>query len=345
MSYEEVEEKKFCESRVNPYSWEFLQYWWSWMVSRCEWLETQWNNAALVSKRYYYNRDRIGSIGSIVWIMNSSGTNIIEYEYNPYGEVYIKKWWNNIWIESYTWDKYENSRLYTAREYEEWLWIYYNRARYYDAKMWRFMSRDPIDINDQINLYSYVNNNPVNFTDPMGREKKILFINMRYDDWRPDYFYYPDSSIKKAKEKKWVKDSNFIRENVKDKSELDSILDKYSWRNIVEVMIEAHGSPTGIQFGPESGLDWDNYLSTPEDYSVIWNQWDLYKLKSYNRLEDLTFIWCGVWGDLENGWDWYAERTAQYLNKWRETKIWVNATTKDFYPFINHTPWERKRYY
>jgi RHS repeat-associated protein len=37
-----------------------------------------------------------------------------------------------------------NTRLYTAREYDEELDLYYYRARYYDAKIGKFISRDPI---------------------------------------------------------------------------------------------------------------------------------------------------------------------------------------------------------
>jgi len=55
--------------------------------------------------------------------------------------------------------------MYTGREYDRGLKLYYNRARYYNPKLARFISRDPIDIADDVNLYAYVGNNGVMFVD------------------------------------------------------------------------------------------------------------------------------------------------------------------------------------
>ncbi|MCK5493172.1 MAG: RHS repeat-associated core domain-containing protein [Candidatus Omnitrophica bacterium] len=43
-----------------------------------------------------------------------------------------------------------------------------NRARWYDSNAGRFISRDPIGIAGGINLYGYVENGPISFTDPYG---------------------------------------------------------------------------------------------------------------------------------------------------------------------------------
>ena len=69
----------------------------------------------------------------------------------------------------------ENYRLFTAREYESELDLYYYRSRYYDAKIGKFTSRDPLLYVDGPNVYSYVNNNPVNYVDPWGLSSKGLY--------------------------------------------------------------------------------------------------------------------------------------------------------------------------
>ncbi len=60
-------------------------------------------------------------------------------------------------------------KAFTGREWDPEIGLYYYRARYYDPKAGRFLSEDPIGFaGGDVNLYSYVWNNPTLFADPFG---------------------------------------------------------------------------------------------------------------------------------------------------------------------------------
>ena len=49
--------------------------------------------------------------------------------------------------------------------------LYYYRARYYDPQAGRFISEDPQGFNASANFYPYVDDDPVDWTDPGGLDK------------------------------------------------------------------------------------------------------------------------------------------------------------------------------
>jgi len=59
----------------------------------------------------------------------------------------------------------------------------YYRARWYDADVGRFISRDPIGVEGGINLYSYSSSNPVVFVDPYGEFPELAFLVEKMMGW------------------------------------------------------------------------------------------------------------------------------------------------------------------
>jgi len=46
--------------------------------------------------------------------------------------------------------------------------LHYNWNGYYDPETGRYLSPDPIGLDGGLNLYAYVENDPVNYVDPWG---------------------------------------------------------------------------------------------------------------------------------------------------------------------------------
>jgi len=95
-------------------------------------------------------------VGTVRGIANAqTGATIKQYSYTAWGETQA--------------DTGGKVRLRLAgREYDQETRLYYNRARYYDPKLGRFLSEDPIGIEGGLNLYTYAGNDPVNGRDPSG---------------------------------------------------------------------------------------------------------------------------------------------------------------------------------
>ena len=110
----------------------------------------------------FYEYDGFGSVRQLT---NAAGTVTDEYEYDAFGNSFTKA------------GTTPNNYLYRGEQYDSDLGLYYLRARYYNPNTGRFMSRDPLDGKAKrpasLHKYLYANGDPVNMTDPRGRESML----------------------------------------------------------------------------------------------------------------------------------------------------------------------------
>jgi len=122
---------------------------------------------------YYVLRDHLGSTKLLV---NSSGTAVSRYEYDPYGKI----------VDSYV--NAEGKFLFTGQELETSfsstsLWNF--RARGYDSEIGLFYEVDPA--HQTYSALGYVGGNPISFVDPTGRELSVSNTPPPYDDGRSSW--------------------------------------------------------------------------------------------------------------------------------------------------------------
>jgi len=102
---------------------------------------------------FFYMRDHLGSVREMI---NSGGTVLTRYDYDPYGRVTT--------VIGTTRPDFNFTGFYQHGKSNLCLAIY----RAYDAELGRWISRDPVEENGGLNLYAYVGNSPNNRTDPFG---------------------------------------------------------------------------------------------------------------------------------------------------------------------------------
>ena len=100
---------------------------------------------------YHYNHR-----GDVVSVTNSFGSEVANYRYDAFGNV-VQKTGN-----------FDSPYQFSTKEYDATSGLGYYGFRYYSPAQGIWLSKDPLGYGDELNLYTYVTNGPVNQMDPWG---------------------------------------------------------------------------------------------------------------------------------------------------------------------------------
>lgn len=112
---------------------------------------------------YYYHTNHLGSP---MVLTNLKGLIKENMEYDVYGVPSFSDDKNNILVQS----SVNNSILFTGRDYDNEINLYYYRARYQNPIIGRFIQKDPSIYADGFNDYCYVKNSVITYYDHNGKE-------------------------------------------------------------------------------------------------------------------------------------------------------------------------------
>ena len=112
-------------------------------------------------RAYYYVRDYRNSV---VALASPEGFVVERVRYSPFGAM----------IGQSALSAYGNTRGFTGQHWDAASGLWQYRQRVYSAQLGRFLQRDPIGTADGLNVYAYVGNRPLRFTDPLGLSARAL---------------------------------------------------------------------------------------------------------------------------------------------------------------------------
>jgi RHS repeat-associated protein len=110
-------------------------------------------NLRAAGQDYNYLYDGKGNVSAVI---DSAQTVVASYRYDTFGRLMVKS------------GTLEQPFQFSTKRYFADLGLNYYGYRFYAPAIGRWMRRDPLGVAGGINLYGFVQNNPVNWVDPMG---------------------------------------------------------------------------------------------------------------------------------------------------------------------------------
>ena len=131
---------------------------------------------------YHYHANHLYSVSALT---DQTGQVVERYAYDAYGQQVILDAAGTTLRST---SLLHNRFTYTGREWDQESHTYHYRARTYDARLARFLQRDPIGYRGGINLSAYVGGRSLGAVDPLG-----LDWGTPSDYLSPEAYYYGSS--------------------------------------------------------------------------------------------------------------------------------------------------------
>ena len=118
---------------------------------------------------YFFLNDHLGTPQKVV---DASGTVVWEAGYMPFGEARVLV------------ADIENNLRFPGQYFDAETGLHYNWHRYYDPDTGKYLTPDPIGLDGGMNLYVYVDGNPVNWVDSNGLDSEQAY---QHTQWYIDH--------------------------------------------------------------------------------------------------------------------------------------------------------------
>jgi RHS repeat-associated protein len=114
------------------------------------------------------------TMGNIVLATDTNGHEAGTYRYTPFGRLITAT------------GAFKSRYLFSSKEYDEEVGLYYYGYRYYQPDRGRWLTRDPIGVRGGVNLYAFVRNRSVNLYDPFGLSNApwVTLLFLGDEGWR-----------------------------------------------------------------------------------------------------------------------------------------------------------------
>jgi len=124
--------------------------------------------------KYVYTYDGNGNVAQVLdWSATSATASIkAKYEYDPYGNLTRPLDQCGDYAD-------DNPFRFSTKYWDDETGLGYWGYRYYSPRMGRWISRDPLEEESGINLYSYLDSQPLALIDPLGERQYSYEFNLR----------------------------------------------------------------------------------------------------------------------------------------------------------------------